>query len=107
MTIYQILCLIGVPSIVATLTITITKKVVKKTADNKHNKELRMQALERGVQALLRGQMIADYNKWKEKGYAPIYAKDSFENCWQQYHNLGVNGVMDDIHNKFMNLPEK
>jgi hypothetical protein len=58
-----------------------------------------------GVQALLRSQMIHDYNKWSERGYAPIYARENFQNCWNQYHSLGANGVMDDIHNKFFLLP--
>lgn len=58
-----------------------------------------------GVQALLRAQMIDDYNHYKEKGYAPIYARESFENCWQHYHNLGFNGVMNDLHDRFMMLP--
>ena len=58
-----------------------------------------------GVQALLRAQMIADYNKWSERGYAPIYARENFINCWTQYHCLGVNGVMDDLKAKFLALP--
>ena len=62
-------------------------------------------AVKLGVQALLRSQMINDYNKWLDKDYAPIYARESFKNCWRQYHNLGANGVMDDIHEKFMALP--
>ncbi len=49
--------------------------------------------------------MISEYNKWSERGYAPIYARESFENCWQQYHALGANGVMDDIHERFLALP--
>ena len=61
--------------------------------------------VKKGVQALLRAQMIADYNKYKEMGYAPIYAKENFENCWQQYHALGVNGVMDGLHEEFLNFP--
>lgn len=62
-------------------------------------------ALKLGVQALLRSQMISDFNKYSEKGYAPIYARESFENCWKQYHSLGVNGVMNDLHKKFLELP--
>lgn len=31
--------------------------------------------------------------------------RDDFENCWVQYHALGANGVMDDIHQKFLALP--
>jgi hypothetical protein len=59
-----------------------------------------------GVKALLRAQMIGDYNKFVEKGYAPIYAKENFQNCWEQYHAIkGPNGVMDDIHEKFLRLP--
>ena len=58
-----------------------------------------------GVQALLRAQMIHDYNKWSERGYAPLYARQNFENCWTQYHSLGANGVMDDIHERFFELP--
>ena len=63
------------------------------------------EAVKIGIQALLRSQMIADYNKWTDRGYAPIYARDNFENCWKQYHALGVNGVMDDLHEKFLELP--
>ena len=62
-------------------------------------------ALRLGVQALLRGQMIAQYNKWSERKYAPIWAKDNFENVWKNYHNLGANGVMNGIHDEFMELP--
>ena len=64
-------------------------------------------ALRLGLQAMLRSQMINDYNHWSEKGYAPIYARENFENVWQQYHSLGANGVMDDIHEKFYKLPTK
>lgn len=58
-----------------------------------------------GVQALLRDRMIQDYNKYMELEYAPIYAKENFENMWMQYHNLGANGVMDEIHETFKHLP--
>ena len=58
-----------------------------------------------GVKALLRAQMISEYNKAVDKGFAPIYAKENFENMWKQYHNLGVNGVMDEIHRTYMTLP--
>lgn len=33
-----------------------------------------------------------------------MYERDNFENCWKQYHSLGVNGVMDDLHRKFLEL---
>lgn len=64
-------------------------------------------ATQKGVQALLRAQMISEYNKALDKGFSPIYAKQNFENVWQNYHALGVNGVMDDIHEKYMSMPDR
>lgn len=68
--------------------------------------EQRNKALELGVQALLRAEMIEQYEKYKERKHCPIYAKENFENMWIQYESLGANGVMAEIHNKFMDLPE-
>ena len=64
-----------------------------------------IKALQRGVQALLRAQMIQYYNHYHDKGFAPLYARESFENCWVQYEKLGKNGVMKDIREKFLALP--
>lgn len=69
--------------------------------------ELKTEAVCLGVQALLRDRLIETYNHYLEKGYAPIYAKENFENMWVQYHNLGANGVMDEIHEKFKDLPDR
>ena len=69
--------------------------------------EQKTEAVCLGVQALLRDRLIATYNHYLEKGYAPIYAKENFENMWTQYHNLGANGVMDEIHEKFKDLPDR
>lgn len=63
------------------------------------------EATQRGVQALLRDRLYDKYEKYSDLGYAPIRARENFENMWTQYHNLGKNGVMDDIHEKFMKLP--
>lgn len=67
--------------------------------------EGRQTALERGVQALLRDRMLYSYNKYVQLGYAPIYAKENFENMYNQYHELGANGVMTQLHIEFMELP--
>lgn len=69
--------------------------------------EQKTEAVCLGVQALLRDRLIQSYNHYAEKGYAPIYAKENFENMWQQYHNLGANGVMDETHKKFLALPNR
>lgn len=90
MTIYQWLCLLGVPAALAAVF---------------RYLYLQIRGVRLGVQALLRAQMISDYNKWEERGYAPIYARQNFENCWAQYHALGANGVMNDLHARFLALP--
>lgn len=64
-----------------------------------------IRALQRGVQALLRAQMLSTYNHYKAKGFAPMYARQSFENLWVQYERLGKNGVMSDLRVKFLALP--
>ena len=99
MTIYQWLCLFGVPAILAGI-FKFLHSLIKKNKDD-------TVALKSGIQALLRSQMITDYNKYNEKGDAPAYARENFENCWKQYHSLGANGVMDDLHEKFLDLPVK
>ncbi len=67
--------------------------------------EKKTKAVALGVQALLRDRLIDKYNKFEDLGYAPIWAKQNFENMWTQYHNLGVNGVMDEMYHKFIALP--
>lgn len=69
--------------------------------------EQKNEAIALGVQALLRDRLIERYNHYNKKGYAPIYAKENFLNMWDQYHSLGVNGVMNELQEKFMNLPEE
>jgi hypothetical protein len=85
------MCILGIPAILAG---------VLKIAFNQ------IKGIKLGVKALLRAQMIADYNKWEERGYAPIYARENFQNLWVQYHAIkGPNGVIDDIHERFLALP--
>lgn len=90
---YKILTLIlSVPAPVAALAVYVVKQTI---------------GMRKGIQALLRAQLISDWNKYSELGYAPIYARENFENVYTQYHNLGANGVMDDIRNKFLALPDR
>ena len=94
MTIWQVLAWFGIPSLILSAVIACIKMMFNT-----------IKGIRLGVQALLRAQMISEYNKWHDRGYAPIYARQNFENCWNQYHSLGANGVMDDIHDRFFQLP--
>ena len=114
---YEILALVGVPSILTLILNAIERKTIRKEQAEererirKENAEAKRadktDALALGVQALLRAQMIDSYNHWTEKGFAPIYARDNFDNLFKQYESLGANGVMSDIKKKFFELPTK
>ena len=62
-------------------------------------------AIKRGVQALLRDRLTQGYKFHEKEGWADIDDRRNLENIYVQYHNLGQNGVMDDLRNKFLALP--
>ena len=97
MTLYQVLSLLFGSGLLITILTAVWNKI-------KVN-EKKTESVQLGVQALLRDRLYSTYLKYAEKGYAPIYARENFENMYNQYHTLGANGVMDDIYRKFMALP--
>ena len=63
------------------------------------------EALKKGVQALLRGKIIATYNKYHEKGYMPIWAREEFTEAYEAYTGLGGNGVAHALYEKSQAWP--
>jgi len=63
------------------------------------------ETLKEGMTALLRSELIKDYNKYMEKGEMPIYAKENVEDICKAYHNLGGNGVGTKMYEELMSLP--
>ena len=80
-------------------------------ARRRHAQELadevdkRNEIIKRGVQALLRHDLYEIYNHWIKKGYCPNDVKNDVENMYNQYHNLGKNGVMDSMYHELLALP--
>lgn len=97
MTLYHLLTLLFSSGVLTAVGGYFLKRI---KANDKKTESVRL-----GVQALLRDRLIHEYNKALDLKYAPIYAKDNFENMWKQYHNLGQNGVMDEIHSEYMSFP--
>lgn len=62
-------------------------------------------ALEDGVQCLLRAEIIRNHDKYIDKGYCPIYAKEALKRAYAAYHNLGGNDVATGLYNEVMALP--
>ncbi len=66
----------------------------------------REKALGEGVQSLLRSQLIEYHDKYTERGYCPVYAKEAATRSYEAYHELGGNGVITKLYNDIMALPE-
>lgn len=94
MTWWQVICAFGIPSMCLVTMIAVAKKTLAS-----------INAVKLGLQAVLRDRLYQSYNNYIDKGYAPIFARENFENMYQQYHTLGANGVMDDLRDDFLKLP--
>lgn len=66
----------------------------------------RRTALENGVCALLRAEIIRASKEYAVKGSCPIYAKEALTRTYQAYHALGGNDVATRLYDETMDLPE-
>ncbi len=101
MEIYQILTLIGVPSLITLFVQWLISTFSKK---NKIHR-LEIKSLKLGIQALLRDRLLESYKVYKKRGWISIQDKENFNNMYSQYHSLGQNGVMDGVYKEVMDLP--
>lgn len=78
------------------------RSVLKKLQEEK----VRNEAIAEGVQSLLRDSIVSGYNRYQEKGFCPIYAKESVKKIYMAYHNLGGNDVATSLYQKLLAMPE-
>lgn len=64
-------------------------------------------AIEEGVQALLRNELVRRYREYEIKGEMSILDKENIEEMFKQYENLGGNGTVKQLMNELMHLPTK
>lgn len=64
-------------------------------------------AIAEGVQSLLRESIVQNYNKYQEREFCPIYAKESIKRVYAAYHNLGGNDVATKLYNTLLAMPEE
>ena len=62
-------------------------------------------ALEEGVQCLLRAEIIRNHDKYMDKGFCPIYAKEALKRAYHAYHELHGNDDATGLYNEVMALP--
>ena len=56
------------------------------------------EAVKLGIQAILRENIVSNYNKYKDRGYMPIYARESAKKVYEAYTDLGGNDVAHDLY---------
>lgn len=79
----------------------------KSLRDQLRQEQKKNDAVAEGVQALLRESIVNSYNKHQDKGYCPIYAKESMKKVYSAYHNLGGNDVATELYMKLLKMPEE
>ena len=70
---------------------------VKNIKDKQTAAEKRQNALEEGVQALLRGELIRSYEKYHEQGYITVHGLEAANKAYAAYHELGGNGTITGL----------
>ena len=63
------------------------------------------EAIAEGIQSLLRESIVSNYNKYKSKGFCPIYAKESIKKVYKAYHDLDGNDVATGLYKELLAMP--
>lgn len=74
--------------------------------DQLEEEKKKNEAIAEGVQSLLRESIVNNYNRYTDKGFCPIYAKESMKKVYKAYHNLGGNDVATELYNKVLKMAE-
>ena len=93
MTVYNWMCLLGIPGLFAGMIGFIRLQI-------KSNCAMRL-----AVQAMLRDRLLQGYKHYLEKGWADLDNRSNMDNVWWQYQTLGGNGDMNDLRFTFRHLP--
>lgn len=95
MSVYNWLCLFGIPGIITGLLAFIKVQL-------KQNNAVRL-----GLQAILRDRLLQAYEFYGHRGWANYDEKQNVLNLYTQYETLGPNGIMERKHNAFLGLPDE
>ena len=95
MNVYQWLCVLGIPGLIATILgyVGVQYKQIK--------------AIKLGLQALLRDRLLQAYEYYGHRGWANYDEKQNVRNLYDQYDALGPNGIMHQKHESFLRLPDE
>lgn len=101
----------GIPALVTVFNVIYTnikvkhkKQSAEEAAEQARRDEIR-ENLALGTQCLLRAEIIRQHEKYIDRGFCPVYAKESLTKEYQAYHNLGGNDVATALYEQLMSLP--
>lgn len=86
--------------------VTLGNVVITNLISHRKRTSQREEQLAGGVQCLLRAEIIRAHDKYTQKRFCPIYAKESLTRAYAAYHALGGNDVATDLYRQIMELPE-
>ena len=86
--------------------VTIGNIIITNVISRKKTASDREKCLADGVQCLLRSEIIRAHDKYSQKRFCPIYAKENLTRAYAAYHALGGNDVATDLYRQCMELPE-
>ena len=85
--------------------VSVTYKKIRKRFEEQDAKR---KAIENGVQALSRNELIKNFREHKLEGSITLLDKENMDHMFTEYFNLGGNGMMKDIYeNEFKELEIK
>lgn len=87
--------------------VTVFNVVYSTAMAHRQAKDRRTENIENGLQCLLRAEIIRSHDKYKDRGYCPLYAKEALTRAYKAYHALGGNDVATSLYNECMTMPEK
>jgi len=64
-------------------------------------------AIEKGLVALLRNELVRRYREYETKGEISILDKENMEDMFKQYEALGGNGTVKQLMTEVLNLKTK
>ena len=66
---------------------------------------VKLKAIKNGLQCLLRAEIIRSYDKYTERAYCPLYAKEALTRAYKAYNALGGNDVATELYHACIALP--
>ena len=64
----------------------------------------RQDAMEKGIQALLRDRIVQAYYHYSERGWITLHGLEALDKMYAEYHNLGGNGTVTKLWNDLHGL---